>query len=109
MWPVNAESCIPGIKGLATQGVLGPLAQFVADQDFTLSGVTYDSTNAALGTCNVDLFITGTDVLAARTVSDPTTGAYLIYVSPAFTYYAVGYKAGGTDVSGTTRNDLVPS
>jgi hypothetical protein len=77
-----------------------------ADQDFTISGVTRDSTGAVLGNCVIDLFRTADDSVAARTESDGS-GNYKIYASSELTHYAVAYKAGSPDVAGTTVNTIV--
>lgn len=76
------------------------------DQNFTIAGITKDSTGAALGVCVVDLFRTVDDSVAGRTVSD-ASGNYSIGASPSLTHYAVAYKAGSPDVAGTTVNTLV--
>jgi hypothetical protein len=74
----------------------------------TISGVTLDLNSAVLGSCRVELYLTSTDEVLGRTTSDATTGAFSFTVarySPA-THYIVAYKAGGTDVAGTTVNTL---
>jgi hypothetical protein len=110
---LNVPNAIPQAMPLsALQDAVAPSARqqaVSAQQNFTMFGVTYDQTGAPLGNCAVDLFVTATKVLAASTVSDPTTGAYLLYVSPAFTYKMDGYLVGSPDVAGTTLNTLVPS
>lgn len=73
---------------------------------FTISGVTRNSVGVALGSCEVHLFETATDLLVARTTSD---GAGLFSFSlgtNSGTFYIVAYKATGTDVFGTTVNTL---
>jgi hypothetical protein len=71
-----------------------------------ITGVTRDSTGAALGSCPLVLFRTADNSIAALTTSD-ASGAYRIEASPALTHYLVAYKAGAPDVAGTTVNTLV--
>ena len=75
---------------------------------YTISGVTKDSTGAILGSCTVRIFETGTDIEWSVVTSDPV-GAYTAVVpgKAGMTFYAVAYKAGSPDVSGTTVNTLV--
>ncbi len=75
-------------------------------QGYTISGVTKDSTGAALGVVTLDLFDTRTDALIATTTSDGS-GNYSFGVSGGGSYYLVAYKAGVPDVAGTTINTLV--
>lgn len=73
---------------------------------YIITGVTKDSTGAALGSVTVDLFDTAGDVLRSTTTSD-ANGNYLVDAQIDNTYYLVAYKAGAPDVSGTTVNTLV--
>lgn len=77
-------------------------------QNYTISGVTRDSTGAALGSVTVYLFalIVDTPVLAATVVSD-ASGNYKFYVAPAQAYWIATYKAGSPDLAGATVNTLV--
>jgi len=101
-----------GTLGVPSTKTLVPVRSFRGipimgpDQHFTITGVTRDSTGAALGSCVVDLFRTVDDSVAGRTVSD-ASGNYKIEATPALTHYAVAYKAGSPDVAGTTVNTLV--
>jgi hypothetical protein len=76
---------------------------------YVISGVTKDSSGAALGNCIVSLFQTGVDSLLQRATSDPTTGAYSfsMFDAPGRTFYVEAYKAGAPDVAGATVNTLV--
>jgi len=74
----------------------------------TLSGVTRDSTGAALPGCTVDMFVTGTDTFIATTVSDGS-GNFTLLPPASGPYYLVAYLAGSPDVAGTTVNTLVAS
>lgn len=76
------------------------------ERNYTISGVTKDSTGAALGACAVKLFYTATDILAQTTVSD-ASGNYSFTVDKTVSFYEVSYKAGAPDVAGTSVNTLV--
>src|SRR6185503_17701353 len=75
---------------------------------FRLTGVTKDSTGAALGNCVVDWFDTATDVKIDTTTSD-ASGLFEFRTAgqPPNAYYLVAYKPGSPDVAGTTVNTLV--
>lgn len=74
---------------------------------YGISGVTRDSSGAALGSCVVKLYRTATDVLVDSTVSDGSGNYSFPNVTPGDTYYVVAYLAGSPDVEGTTNNTLV--
>ncbi len=82
-----------------------PVPTVFAERNYTISGVTKDSTGAALGTCIVKLFFTVSDVFSQQTTSD-ASGNYSFAVNKTATYYVVSYKAGAPDVAGTTVNTL---
>jgi hypothetical protein len=91
-------------------GVIHPLLPMPA-RIAMISGVTRDNSGAVLGGCVVELYETATDIALFKTTSDATTGAFTFTCarfSPA-THYLVAYKAGGTDVAGTSVNTLVGS
>lgn len=88
-------------KGVAPQRGITPLPVAA----WTISGVTRDSTGAALASCNVDLFNTATDIRMDATTSDGS-GAYSFGANWYDQYYAVAYKTGSPDVAGTTVNTL---
>jgi hypothetical protein len=74
----------------------------------SISGVTRDSTGAALGGVSVRAFDLARDLLVDSVVSDATTGAFTVttpYVGQ--TMYCVAYKA-GTPVYGAS-SQLTPS
>lgn len=75
------------------------------ERNFTIVGVTKDSTGAALGNCTVNLFSTATNTLAQTTISD-ASGNYSFVVDKTQLWYIVSYKAGAPDVAGTTVNTL---
>lgn len=75
--------------------------------NYVISGTTRDSQGAVLAGVTVDLFQTANDIWKGQAVSD-VNGLFSI---PVFTdlsnaYYLVAYKAGGTDVAGTTVNTI---
>jgi len=73
-----------------------------------LTGVSRDSTGAILGSCVIDLFVSGSDQLWARTVSDGS-GVFSFGNPGTGPFYIVAYKAGSPDVAGTTVNTLLPA
>ena len=75
-------------------------------QVLRITGVTRDNTGAALGNCEVHLFRTATDVEVDQVTSDASGNFTLNGTGLGQTYYIVAYKAGGTDVAGTTVNTL---
>jgi hypothetical protein len=72
----------------------------------SLVGVTRDSTGAPLGVCDLDLYMTHADMLAAQATSD-ASGAFTFWNPGSGPYYIVAYKAGSPDVAGTTVNTLI--
>lgn len=77
--------------------------------NWSISGITKDSSGSVLGSCVVELFYTSTDLPLSKVISNATTGAYSFNCSPnAGNYYAVAYKTGSPDVAGTTVNTLAP-
>ena len=74
-----------------------------------ISGVTKDSAGAALGSCTVHLFNTGTDVECAETVSDASGNYSFSVPGNSSANYMVAYLAGSPDVAGTTVNTIYPT
>lgn len=74
---------------------------------WTLSGITKDSTGAALAGCTVSLYRTTDDRLMEKVISDGSGAYRFSTIGLSETYYVVAYKPGSPDVAGTTRNDLV--
>lgn len=69
-------------------------------------GVTKDSAGAALGSVVVQLFRTSDDAFMGEMTSDGSGN--FTFASPGnFNCYIVAYKAGATDVAGTTINTLL--
>lgn len=75
---------------------------------FTFSGVSRDSAGAVLGNCQVLVFRTYDNILAAQTTSDGS-GNWSVIVDRQQRHFFVEYKAGAPDVFGTSLNDRVPS
>src|SRR3954469_7696551 len=76
-----------------------------------LTGVTKDSSGAALGGCTVRVFRTADNSYIGATVSD-AVGAYAFALptgGAADQYFVVSYLAGAPDVAGTTLNTLTGS
>jgi hypothetical protein len=86
-------------------GIRGPAITHIAERNYTIAGVTQDSTGLPLPGCVVKLFNAATDTLVAQAVSS-ATGAYAFPVDKTQQYYEVSYKVGPPDVYGTTVNTL---
>jgi hypothetical protein len=111
--PVGASGTLPGAPV--------PVSTYIAPArkpiKYTLSGSTLDSTGAALGNCNIEVYETINGVVTkeepkGRLVNMTTSnsaGAYSVdvYSWPGVTFRVDAYKPGGTDVAGTTLNTLV--
>ena len=82
---------------------------------FAISGVTKDSTGAALGNCRVVCEETGRQVTAPngmpvlRETTSDGSGNYTVSGLLNIAHQLMAYKAGGTDVAGITRNDVTPT
>jgi hypothetical protein len=79
----------------------------VTIQALSLSGISRDSTGAALGSCLMTLYRTRDDGAVASVLSDGSGNYVFPSVSLTETYYIRGYKSGTPDVAGTTVNTLV--
>ena len=78
-------------------------------RSFTISGISRDANGNPLPGCVVTLFLTGTDRVAGRVISD-STGYYAFHVNDTTTtYYATSYLVGNPDVCGMTVNTLTGS
>lgn len=71
-------------------------------------GITRDSTGTVLGSCVIDLFVTGSDQVVASTVSG-ADGSFTFGNPGTGPFYLVAYKVGSPDVAGTTANTIMPS
>lgn len=76
-------------------------------KSYTLTGVTKDSTGAALAACRVELYTTADDLPRDAVVSDGSGNFTLHSPNPAAgPFYLVAYKPGAPDVAGTSVNTL---
>lgn len=73
-----------------------------------ISGITKDSTGAALGAVTVDLLRSPDDAFVGTTVSDGA-GNYSLPAPGSGPFRIVAYKTGSPDVAGTTVNTLLPT
>lgn len=83
------------------QDVLG------GSQSKKVIGTTKDASGNPLGSCIVQAFATVDDTFLGQTVSD-TAGYYVLPVFYTAAIYLVAYKAGGSDVAGTSVNTIIP-
>lgn len=70
-----------------------------------MRGISRDSAGSALGSCRVLLFRTEDNSFVKETTSDGS-GNWVMSVMSAGSFFVVYYKAGGTDLAGTTKNTL---
>lgn len=105
----GVEPLLPDLVNVALPSVVHQLMPYPPTY-FRITGTTKDSTGAALGSCVVNWFLTGTDVKLDSVVSD-ANGLYEFRTAgqPPTTYYLVAYKTGSPDVAGTTVNALIGS
>ena len=96
-----------GLLAPASAGQVGtrPYRNPGARENRAIAGVTRDSAGVALGNCEVDLFLTGGDLILARTMSD-ASGNYRFDNPGSGPFFAVGYLPGSPDVAGTTVRTL---
>ena len=94
------------IKQIVRNGARFKSPPMFSDKSYKITGITKDSTGAALGNCVVDLFYTLNDVLVGKTESD-ASGNFTFLVGPSLSCYIVAYKVGSPDVSGTSVNTLI--
>ena len=76
---------------------------------YLITGRTLDANSAPLGGCAVEIYENVSGQLRGATVSD-ANGNYSFDVTETasgLTFFAVAYKAGTSDVAGTTVNTLV--
>ena len=109
----NGVSGVPSVgKGVAAvKGFLDGGLPYFEERNLRITGITKDSTGAALGNCTVELFDTNTDIRKDSVVSN-ASGNYITQIPKGLsqiqdtTWYLVAYKAGSFDVAGTTVNTL---
>jgi len=104
---VGAMAGVPGIPSTmpTVRGYVSGESP-VFEYPSAISGVTRDSTGAALASCAVIAYRTADNSIAAMTTSD-ASGNYRVDASQAITHYVVAYKAGSPDVAGTSLNTIV--
>lgn len=99
----------PGIVALPCNATVGNFPKFqsppFAQSNPVITGVTRDSAGNPLGTCVVHCFRTADDRFMAQTTSD-ASGEFTVFAVGTGPFYLVAYKAGTTDVAGTTVNTL---
>ena len=78
---------------------------YFPERNFTIAGVSKDSTGAAWGGCVCDLINTATK-LVEQTVTSDASGNYAFVVDKTQRYKVDSYKAGAPDVAGCTVNTL---
>lgn len=93
--------------GIAAVRAFEMAAPLLPTKTYVISGVTKDSTGAALPSCSITLFRTANCSIAAQGVISDAAGNYSIAASPALAHYAVAYLPGSPDRAGTTVNTLV--
>lgn len=88
-------------------GIGAKFLPYARTVQYVLSGVTKDSTGAALPNCVVDAYETTADQHRGTTISDEL-GNYAIHVAgvEGENFYARAYLSGAPDVAGTTVNTL---
>lgn len=123
--PVNSSLCALGLTSIPLKQYLQPprprttmewarIPTVVRAQPpatgtrFTFTGVSRDANGDILPSCQVLVFRTYDNVLAAQTVSDGS-GAWSVIVDRQQRHFFVEYKVGAPDVFGTSLNDRVPS
>lgn len=100
----GGQRAMPGTRGLRRKIFRSP--KFLGS--FSVSGVTRNSSGAALPDCVVQLFLTGSNALLGQTVSDGS-GNYSFSIGTNQAVYLVAYKAGAPDLGGTTVNTIQPA
>lgn len=90
----------PNLRGFT------PLQPLEAVGPLLISGLTKDSTGAALGGCIVQLYRTADDVMVEETISDGSGNYAFSPRGVGALFYVIAYKAGSPDVAGTTVNTL---
>jgi hypothetical protein len=76
---------------------------------YSLTGVSRDSSGAALATCTVKVFLTGNDTKQFETVSDASGNWSIDVGANPGPFYFVEYKTGAPDRAGTSLNTNVPT
>lgn len=115
MPPVNALSATFGVPSVARS--LPAVRSFnsappiiTTEEQFTIQGVTRDSTGAVKANATVYLFLMVSDAQLNPTYQGSTisgaSGDYSFFVAPGSLYWITDYKAGAPDQAGATNNNL---
>jgi hypothetical protein len=104
----ESGSLLGNVDGVPAAGAHFSSARNQVRQQWLITGVTKDSTGAALGGCTVTLFKTVDNMPSAITVSDEAGNYSFSIDGNSQARFAVSYKAGSPDVTGATVNTLVP-
>ena len=98
-----------GRSNLASPNGLAPFSAGMRPMpqqpSLTITGVTRDSTGAALGGVSLEVFRTD-GTLVSRTTSDGSGNFVTDPVGLGATYQVDAYLSGSPDVAGTTKNNL---
>lgn len=104
---INNAGGVPNTKGIpVVKGFADGTIPFFEERNYTITGITKDSSGVALGGCTVMLFNTSTCTLEQQVVSD-ASGNFTFIVDKTKKWFEVSYKVGTPDVAGTTVNTLV--
>lgn len=107
LWPLNHLAKFTNQRS-SSKGV-GPFQDFrplPTAPAIRISGVTRDSSGAALGNVSLELFRADTGTLVERLTSDGSGNYASSPVGPGILYQIDAYKSGSPDVAGTTVNTL---
>lgn len=105
MQSLNVSTGVPGTKGPSGPRTFQEVIQYFEEKNFNISGVTRNSSGAALANCTVKLFNQATNQLEQSGVSD-ASGNYSFTVDKAAVWLVLAYLSGSPDVAGTTVNTL---
>ncbi len=94
-WELEVNSAASKFKGTFSINGVIPL------------GITRDSNGSALGGCRVDLFESGSNNFLQTTTSNESGNYSFVVSSNSSSYFCRAYKAGGTNVFGTTDETII--
>jgi len=104
----NAVMGVPRTVGPKMASGFNEVIPYYEERNYLVSGVTKDSTGAALGGCTVKLFNSATNIMEQTVISD-ASGNFSFNVNKTQTWYLVSFKAGAPEVAGVSNNALVAS
>ena len=108
-WPASRLQGGWALGARVEQGSYDPLQVYTwsgSARWLQISGITRDANANPLGGCTVKLYRTSDDLELMSTVS-ASDGYYQVATNEAFQCYLVAYKAGSTDVFGTSPNTII--